>query len=945
MKKNLLIIAMGLLAAGGMSAQTSYTPSTLTKDGGTYYVYNPLTKLWLQNNNTVVNGYTTGLNVGTIGLPFTFYNPGESTAYPGYYSWFIDGQFAGNGNIDGAGTGDGDLLYMDHIYNQGWDVAPVTQNPDFPNPENYPNAYLIEGGKEGFIFGVDQDVTPAKLSLEIDNESNAWILVTPENRLEVDAANATPENPVDVTYLIKGSTLPDAYNAWNWVSVDNDMDNGSGIGPISSDGGYNLGSCVAQRVHEYWSTKAFDFYQVLTGIPNGTYEFSVRGFYRDGSTEKRDYDQTFVAANRQNGTEQLRAEYYAGSSSAKLMSIIDGAKTALEWPFDGDLMLDATASSGLGYVPNGIDQANLALFQGAYQNKSIKVIVTNNTLRIGVRKSEGVADDWTVFSNFTLKYAGADISGDVTELIKTLQQGIDEANAFTGLVPPTYQASFQAAKDAANAALSSTDVATINDATSTLAEELSKVKLVTKAYTNLVNAISLAKSLGSDDADLKAAIENAENVAATGTTSDEFNSPIVPLTVANKNAMAQKVEDGFTGAEPADGEFYIYNIGAKRFLQGGSDWGTHAAVGTPGLLFTLAANGDGYTLNREGGAEGRYMNYGGYTDTGAQDVWKFVAVDGKTNVYTIERNGTEGDGTQYILAFAPGSITDAGDGESAKLFATVSTIATDKTDAKSQWKLVSKEERDQLLATATEENPQDATYKLQSPGFEKMDQVSGWLENSTNIEGHYGVVDADGRHQDFAYEGWNVASFDLSQTVDDLPAGYYQIKFNGLYRDGSREAQQAKVANGDTEEMQAYLYIELGSTLIEHPLVSISEGINKLPGFGWEGPVGYQPDDVWSAIDYFELGQYKNATSPFELKDGQQLYFGIAKDEENKGDWIVVDNFQLIYFGTKQPTAIKGISTTEATDANAPAYNVSGQRVGKGYKGIVIQNGKKRIVK
>lgn len=63
---------MGLLAAGGMSAQTSYTPSTLTKDGGTYYVYNPLTKLWLQNNNTVVNGYTTGLNVGTIGLPFTF---------------------------------------------------------------------------------------------------------------------------------------------------------------------------------------------------------------------------------------------------------------------------------------------------------------------------------------------------------------------------------------------------------------------------------------------------------------------------------------------------------------------------------------------------------------------------------------------------------------------------------------------------------------------------------------------------------------------------------------------------------------------------------------------------------------------------------------------------------------------------------------------------------
>lgn len=428
---------MGLLAAGGMSAQTSYTPSTLTKDGGTYYVYNPSTKLWLQGNTTVANGWTTGLNVGTIGLPFIFHNPGESTAYPGYHSWFIDGQFASNGNIDGASDHDGGLLYLDHSnWNEGWDVSPAT---DFPA---YPNAYIIEGGA-GYIFGVDQEETPAKLSLATDNESNAWILVTPENRLAVDAANATPENPADVTYLIKGSNLPNAYKPWHWVSVENDMDNGSGIGPISTVGGDNIGVCAAQRVHEYWSTKAFDFYQVITDIPNGTYEFSVRGFYRDGS----------------------------------------------------------------------------------------------------------------------------------------------------------------------------------------------------------------------------------------------------------------------------------------------------------------------------------------------------------------------------------------------------------------------------------------------------------------------------------------------------------------------RKSQQEEVANGESDNLLAYLYIELGDSPMEHRLASISEGINKLPGFGWEGPVGYQPDDAWSAIDYFELGQYKNTTSPFELKEGETLTFGIAKDEENDGDWIVVDNFQLIYFGTKQPTAIKGISATDATGANAHTYNIAGQRVGKGYKGIVIQDGKKRIVR
>jgi hypothetical protein len=30
---------------------------------------------------------------------------------------------------------------------------------------------------------------------------------------------------------------------------------------------------------------------------------------------------------------------------------------------------------------------------------------------------------------------------------------------------------------------------------------------------------------------------------------------------------------------------------------------------------------------------------------------------------------------------------------------------------------------------------------------------------------------------------------------------------------------------------------------------------------------------------------------------------------------------------------------------DAPIFNLAGQRVGKGYKGIVIQNGKKRVMK
>lgn len=44
------------------------------------------------------------------------------------------------------------------------------------------------------------------------------------------------------------------------------------------------------------------------------------------------------------------------------------------------------------------------------------------------------------------------------------------------------------------------------------------------------------------------------------------------------------------------------------------------------------------------------------------------------------------------------------------------------------------------------------------------------------------------------------------------------------------------------------------------------------------------------------------------------------------------------------PTGINNI-TTEAADANVPAYNLAGQKVGKAYKGVVIKAGKKFIQK
>ena len=45
-----------------------------------------------------------------------------------------------------------------------------------------------------------------------------------------------------------------------------------------------------------------------------------------------------------------------------------------------------------------------------------------------------------------------------------------------------------------------------------------------------------------------------------------------------------------------------------------------------------------------------------------------------------------------------------------------------------------------------------------------------------------------------------------------------------------------------------------------------------------------------------------------------------------------------------ETTGIQSVKS-EAIDLNAPAYNLAGQKVAEGYKGVVIQNGAKRIQK
>lgn len=919
MKKQVLTLGIGLLSATLLNAQTSPWPGHAVGNGGEFYLYNVATGLWLQNNNTVKDGWATAVNVGTRGLPITLEKTGPKT-------FKLRSTFRGGNGVSNK-IGDAGLLYWDMpAENVGaWDISPADNFQSI-------HGYWLEC--DAMVLGADNNL------LTTDKDKNSvWQLVTREERIADAKAKASVEHPVDVTWLIDAPDL-----ATKNTTYKLDFTAAPNTEHSTYQGGWNI--VKANTIQEFWNTQTFDYHQTINGLPNGTYKFSVRGYYRDGSSETRDYTMYGYGADKfAKGTEQLRATYYANGTSAPIMSLYAGAKTAPEEGFSFQAEREKDQGSGL-YVPNTPHEANYALWKGNYQNAEITVTVTDGTLKFGVRKEAGVVDDWCVISDFSLKYLGSKVLQTAEEALKGLKAIIATTKAFKGAVAPALNKQYTDAIQAADKALTSTDPVAINTATSALQKAYDAVAACAENYEALAKTVEICKTANkNNDTQFSTAIAEAENVAKTATADTDMKLALVNLRVARKIAAADKLPDIYKGAAAGAGEFYFYNIASQKFLMGGSDWNTHAAVDVPGVLFTVTAEGDGFTINRFGGKDGNYLGYNGYTDIPGKDVWAFIPVAGKKNVYNI----VKGDNHAQGLAFAPQSNTDADEMMDKEFWNTVSVEAAVAKNANAEWKLVTKAERDALLATATETRPVDATHLLASPGFNRPTMLEGWItDNRSDFkDANLGVIDR-GRRTNPVCEAYYQQMFEVNQVVSNLPEGYYQVNMTGYYRDGSREDLQQKVANGTTPARHAMLYIEYKGKGNEVALPSIAAGINQCPGIGWKGTAGEQPDNVMDAAEYFESGLYKVYTRIIKVGPEGELTIGVTKDKQVDSDWAVFDNFRLTYFGKHvSQEIIDGINTVKNNSIeNGKIYNLQGMEVKRPLKrGIYICNGKKFIVK
>lgn len=631
------------------------------------------------------------------------------------------------------------------------------------------------------------------------------------------------------------------------------------------------------------------------------------------------------------------------------MSIFEGAKDAKEAGYEynakktdqewGDVL-----ESGK-WIPNSTDQASYALFYGAYLNPEIKTSVVGGTLSIGVKKDQGVNDDWIIVDNFKLTYYGSAV--DLTQVKATLAQAIEDAEACTARSTEAINKMFdEALANGKDVYASSSDATAIGSAATAITTAMQLINETSTNASFLKQTVALAQNEKVEGE----AMTNAADVAVNGVTADAINSALDNLRMARRLNAADRQENKFKGNVPAAGSFYLYNVGQKRFFCGGESWGAHAALGFPGIEVTLVATEtegafviDTRLVNSIEREE-HYLNYGGYCDTGEQDPWTFEKVS--EGVYLIKRtNASEeqiAEGNVY-LGYRPGR------------YATVGTDMGGADVADNHWILVTKADRDALLEAASEENPVDASYLIKMPNFNQREyEITGGWDNVDGQDYAWEHVNGTiyGRGQDktdFAFECFNQDPLNLIQTVYDLLPGYYVLSVQGYYRDCTEvDYTQAIAAGGYEPQRLAKLYALDGSlNEFSTELVTIEQYANYAPGYGWNSntTVGWIPNNPEQATNYFQVGAYKNSVLVKVADDGT-LSIGVKKDGGIEKDWVCIDNFRLTYLGEQTPTGINGVTEDVEPVKDGKIYNLQGIQVKDAtQRGIYIKNGKKFVVK
>ena len=295
-----------------------------------------------------------------------------------------------------------------------------------------------------------------------------------QEQAEGDYENATVEKPVDVTSLfITNPTFEgNKYDGWSGDAF----------------GGYN-----PKNNAEHYN-KTYNTWQQLTGLKEGVYRVNVHAFYRAGNAGP---GYTNYKANNE---ASKYAKIYAVSGNDSLVNSIASPYTAaLTEALAGGSWSSATdAETNVTYfIPNNMEAADVFFNAGYCNDNSVVIIVSNEQLKIGVRKDKTNNEDWSIFDDFSLTYFGN--GADAYELAKTDivatlpdYSNLDESVIYTQSVMDAYNAS-----KAALAAASGKD--DVKAAIAEVQEALAALELNISLWQKYQDLVQKAKDIAANE--------------------------------------------------------------------------------------------------------------------------------------------------------------------------------------------------------------------------------------------------------------------------------------------------------------------------------------------------------------------------------------------------------------------------------------------------------------
>ena len=709
----------------------------------------------------------------------------------------------------------------------------------------------------------------------------------------------------------------------------------------------------------------FDVYQELKGLQNGLYELNLYDLYRPADYGSADYDKA------------PRAYVYMNKFQKNLNTIESGAQP--EQMYGGD-----TSIPEVGFVPNDEESAAQAFQDGRYA-QTLYALVTDGTLKLGVRNDLRYEGCWAVWSDMKLTFRAK----NATALAGALELMLPEAKAL--LANKCGTAETEDLGDAITLAENLTDGYALYDAFVKMKQAMEAVEASTQAYADLKLALDqlreaidgkpdytdIAKAnalyheaLGSYEVgeyDAQQAAEKAVEVSAMvvaikfggGNGEQDVTDLIVNPTFDPEKGDKSTgyIEGWVTSAMNGYKQFTVsYNKAGIELHQtiNGLKKGKYKV--TVHTYYRAGYYDEEYALFQSAGAEATHLTTL-YAKTASQTYETKVMnlFEGASptkvadeNCYQYSSGDINGwyapDGTTPTAAwFADGRYLNElefvidEEGGSVTIGLEKTEILPNDYEVVGAWNLYYYGAEDEPIRT-------DVTDLIVNPTFdpEKGDKSTGYIEGWT--------TSAMNGYKQFTVS-YNKAGIELHQTINGLPTGDYEVTVHTYYRAGyyNEEYDRFRSEGAEATHLTA-LYAKTAAQTYETKVMNLFEGASPTKVAdencyqydsgdiaGWYAPDGTTPTAAW-----FADGRYLN-TLAFRIdEEGGSVTIGLEKTEILPNDYEVVGAWHLYYLGNAN--AIEPL-LRDRTITDTAIYNLQGQRLTAPQQGINIIGGKKILVK